>query len=199
MTHAYRERAAREPSAPGRRGRRRSQAPRRRHGDRARAGRQGPAAAARRARSSSRPARLGQGQVRREEDPQVGRDRRLVGLVLALDRHLRHLPDRSTSPTRTRTSRRRPRPSTTPTASTCSARFAVQNRQSIPLSRDAAVDAERGRSRRRTGRSRPTRGLDPKGIVRAAWSNLRSDSGTQGASTITQQYVKILYLSQERT
>ncbi len=41
-------------------------------------------------------------------------------------------------------------------------------------------------------------GLDPKGIVRAAWSNVSSDS-TQGASTITQQYVKILYLSQERT
>ena len=39
------------------------------------------------------------------------------------------------------------------------------------------------------------RGIDPKGIVRAAWANLTSDS-TQGASTITQQYVKILYLSQ---
>ena len=43
------------------------------------------------------------------------------------------------------------------------------------------------------------KGIDPKGIVRAAWSNLHSNTGTQGASTITQQYVKILYLSQERT
>lgn len=42
------------------------------------------------------------------------------------------------------------------------------------------------------------RGLDPKGILRAAFSNARGNS-TQGASTITQQYVKILYLTQERT
>ena len=41
-------------------------------------------------------------------------------------------------------------------------------------------------------------GIDPKGIVRAAFSNAKGNS-TQGASTITQQYVKILYLSQERT
>ena len=42
------------------------------------------------------------------------------------------------------------------------------------------------------------KGIDPKGILRAAFSNARGDS-TQGASTITQQYVKVLYLSQERT
>ena len=42
-------------------------------------------------------------------------------------------------------------------------------------------------------------GIDFKGIIRAAWTNLRSDSVEQGASTITQQYVKILYLTQERT
>ncbi|KAA1415415.1 penicillin-binding protein [Nocardioides humilatus] len=41
-------------------------------------------------------------------------------------------------------------------------------------------------------------GLDPRGILRAAFSNA-SGNLTQGASTITQQYVKILYLSQERT
>ena len=41
-------------------------------------------------------------------------------------------------------------------------------------------------------------GIDPKGIVRAAFSNAQGNA-TQGASTITQQYVKILYLSQERT
>jgi membrane peptidoglycan carboxypeptidase len=77
-------------------------------------------------------------------------------------------------------------------------RFALQNRESIPLSempksmQDAAMSAE--------DRSFETNsGVDPKGIVRAAWSNLHSGTGTQGASTITQQYVKILYLSQERT
>ncbi|MEJ7628288.1 MAG: transglycosylase domain-containing protein, partial [Nocardioidaceae bacterium] len=76
--------------------------------------------------------------------------------------------------------------------------FAVQNRHSVPLAeipismRNAVVSAEN-----RTFWTDP--GLDPKGIVRAAWSNLTSDGGTQGASTITQQYVKLLYLSQDRT
>ncbi len=75
--------------------------------------------------------------------------------------------------------------------------FALQNRQSIPLEQvpehvQSAVISAENRS------FRSDSGLDPKGIVRAAWSNLRSDE-TQGASTITQQYVKILYLSQERT
>jgi penicillin-binding protein 1A len=42
-------------------------------------------------------------------------------------------------------------------------------------------------------------GVDPMGIARAFWSNLRNDGGTQGGSTITQQYVKNVYLSQERT
>ena len=41
------------------------------------------------------------------------------------------------------------------------------------------------------------KGIDPKGILRAAFSNARGNA-TQGASTITQQYVKILYLTQER-
>ena len=41
-------------------------------------------------------------------------------------------------------------------------------------------------------------GIDPRGILRAAFSNAKGNS-TQGASTITQQYVKILYLTQERS
>ena len=41
-------------------------------------------------------------------------------------------------------------------------------------------------------------GIDPKGILRAAFSNA-SGNATQGASTITQQYVKLLYLNQERS
>jgi len=41
-------------------------------------------------------------------------------------------------------------------------------------------------------------GLDPKGILRAAFSNAQGNA-TQGASTITQQFVKVMYLSQERT
>ncbi|GAA3833222.1 hypothetical protein GCM10022242_37840 [Nocardioides panacisoli] len=42
------------------------------------------------------------------------------------------------------------------------------------------------------------KGIDPKGILRAAFNDA-SGGSTQGASTITQQYVKILYLTQERS
>ena len=42
------------------------------------------------------------------------------------------------------------------------------------------------------------KGIDPRGILRAAFSNAQGNA-TQGASTITQQYVKILYLTQERS
>jgi membrane peptidoglycan carboxypeptidase len=76
-------------------------------------------------------------------------------------------------------------------------RFATQNRESIPLAdvpkvmQEAVVAAE--------DRSFWTnRGIDPKGILRAAFSNAKGGA-TQGASTITQQYVKILYLTQQRT
>ncbi len=76
-------------------------------------------------------------------------------------------------------------------------RYAEQNRNSIPLSempdfvKDGVVAAE--------DRSFWTNnGIDPRGILRAAFSNA-SGNDTQGASTITQQYVKILYLSQEHS
>ncbi|WP_408897485.1 transglycosylase domain-containing protein [Nocardioides sp. R1-1] len=75
--------------------------------------------------------------------------------------------------------------------------FAVQKRDSIEYDempqymKDAVVAAE--------NQSFWTdNGIDPKGILRAAFSNAQGNS-TQGASTITQQYVKILYLTQERT
>jgi membrane peptidoglycan carboxypeptidase len=75
--------------------------------------------------------------------------------------------------------------------------YATQNRQSIPYSdmqpnlRNAVVAAE--------DRSFWTNhGIDPKGIIRAAFNDARGGA-TQGASTITQQYVKILYLTQERS
>ena len=75
--------------------------------------------------------------------------------------------------------------------------FATQNRAAIPLRempqniQDAVVAAEN-----RTFWT--DKGIDPKGILRAAFSNARGNT-TQGASTITQQYVKILYLTQERS
>lgn len=43
------------------------------------------------------------------------------------------------------------------------------------------------------------RGVDPKGILRALWVNLRRGEVTQGGSTLTQQLVKNLYLTQDRT
>ena len=75
--------------------------------------------------------------------------------------------------------------------------FAVQNRQLVALDQvpqhvqDAVIAAE--------DRSfYDNAGIDVKGIVRAAWNNAQGDP-TQGASTITQQYVKVLYLSQEQS
>ena len=75
--------------------------------------------------------------------------------------------------------------------------FSVQNRQSVPYEsmpktlRDAVVSAEN-----RTFWSDP--GISVKGMTRAAWAIARGGE-MQGGSTITQQYIKVLYLSQERT
>ena len=43
------------------------------------------------------------------------------------------------------------------------------------------------------------RGLDPRGLMRAAWTNLRRGQVVQGGSTITQQLVKNLFLSPDRS
>jgi membrane peptidoglycan carboxypeptidase len=73
------------------------------------------------------------------------------------------------------------------------ARFADQNRVSIPYSamptcmKQAVVAAE-------NKTFWTDKGIDPKGILRALFNNAQGNS-TQGASTITQQYVKILYLN----
>src|SRR5476649_20769 len=42
-------------------------------------------------------------------------------------------------------------------------------------------------------------GFDPRGLLRALWTNYRAGHTVQGGSTITQQTVKIVFLSQERT
>jgi penicillin-binding protein 1A len=42
-------------------------------------------------------------------------------------------------------------------------------------------------------------GVDPAGIARAAWADIRNKGAEQGGSTITQQYVKTVYLSRDRT
>ncbi len=43
------------------------------------------------------------------------------------------------------------------------------------------------------------RGVDLRGIVRAAWEDVRNKDAVQGGSTITQQYVKNAYAGNERT
>ncbi|MDZ8051309.1 MAG: transglycosylase domain-containing protein [Aulosira sp. ZfuVER01] len=48
-------------------------------------------------------------------------------------------------------------------------------------------------------RFRQHSGVDPQGIVRAVWSNLRSQDVVEGGSTITQQLARILFIKQEKT
>ncbi|HWJ80932.1 MAG TPA: transglycosylase domain-containing protein [Nocardioides sp.] len=75
--------------------------------------------------------------------------------------------------------------------------FAIQRRDPISydempqVMKDAVVAAE-------DQSFWTNKGIDPKGIIRAAFNDAKGGS-TQGASTITQQYVKILYLTQERS
>ncbi|WP_374983013.1 transglycosylase domain-containing protein [Streptomyces fradiae] len=71
------------------------------------------------------------------------------------------------------------------------------NRESVPLERvprpfrQAVLAAED-----RDFHTEP--GVDPGALLRASWNTL-TGKGTQGGSTITQQYVKNYYLGQERT
>jgi membrane peptidoglycan carboxypeptidase len=76
-------------------------------------------------------------------------------------------------------------------------RFGEQNRINVTLGRvpdhvQKAVLAAEDRS------FYDNRGISPTGIGRAFWNNLKGGS-TQGGSTITQQYAKNAYLTQERT
>ncbi|MFC6158078.1 transglycosylase domain-containing protein [Kribbella sp. NPDC058693] len=75
--------------------------------------------------------------------------------------------------------------------------FYEQNRHSVPMSQipkrvqDSVIAAED-----RTFWTNP--GISPSGMVRAAVNIARGEQ-LQGGSTITQQYVKVMYLTQERT
>jgi membrane peptidoglycan carboxypeptidase len=76
-------------------------------------------------------------------------------------------------------------------------KFESQNRISVPLDQvpdrvqDAIIAAEN-----RTFWT--DSGVSPTGIARAAWNQFRGEA-TQGGSTISQQYVKNYYLTQEQT
>ncbi len=75
--------------------------------------------------------------------------------------------------------------------------FVEQNRTTIPLSQmpkhlqDAVVSAE-------NREFWTDKGISPSGIFRAGW-NIARGRELQGGSTITQQYIKVLYLTQDRT
>ena len=76
-------------------------------------------------------------------------------------------------------------------------RFGSQNRINVDIDQvpdyvQKAVIAAEDRS------FYENRGVSPTGIARAFWNNIRTGS-TQGGSTITQQYAKNAYLTQERT
>jgi membrane peptidoglycan carboxypeptidase len=75
--------------------------------------------------------------------------------------------------------------------------FAAQNRTTVPLTEvsKAAQDATIAAENRTFWTDH---GVSITGMIRAAWHDIRGDS-TQGASTITQQYVKNYYLTQEQT
>jgi membrane peptidoglycan carboxypeptidase len=75
--------------------------------------------------------------------------------------------------------------------------FSTENRISVPLEQvplhvQQAVLAAEDRT------FYENQGISPTGIARAFWNNLTNGS-TQGGSTITQQYVKNFYLTQDQT
>lgn len=76
--------------------------------------------------------------------------------------------------------------------------FSEQDRESVSLDdippvMQAAVIAAEDRT------FYDNRGIDIRGIIRAARDNAQSGEVTGGGSTITQQYVKVLYLNQEQS
>ncbi|MFP5317946.1 MAG: transglycosylase domain-containing protein [Acidimicrobiia bacterium] len=74
----------------------------------------------------------------------------------------------------------------------------VENRFPVPLAdvpaiTQAAVIAAEDR------KFLEHKGVDPWGILRATWVDIRNEGGTQGGSTITQQYVKNQIVGSDRT
>ena len=120
----------------------------------------------------------------------------LVCVLLAAGSLRLPLPDHRHPGPATRTSRPRRPTSTTTTARPSSGSSRPEPRVD-PARRDAADHpGRRGRGREPVLLDR--QGHRPQGHPAGGFSNARGNA-TQGASTITQQYVKILYLTQERT
>lgn len=75
---------------------------------------------------------------------------------------------------------------------------AERNRQVVPLSRVSPWMA-RATVAIEDRRFYEHGGIDPQGIARALWADVKARSVVQGGSTITQQLVRNLYISNERT
>ena len=75
---------------------------------------------------------------------------------------------------------------------------AERNRQVVPLSRVSPWMA-RATVAIEDRRFYEHGGIDPQGIARAVWEDVKARSVVQGGSTITQQLVRNLYISNERT
>jgi len=71
-------------------------------------------------------------------------------------------------------------------------RFPVKLEQVPKVVQDAVLAAEDRKFFRHGG-------VDPVGIMRATWADVRHQGSTQGASTITQQYVKNVYVGNDPT
>jgi membrane peptidoglycan carboxypeptidase len=78
------------------------------------------------------------------------------------------------------------------------ARTGVEDRTSVPLDQVSPA-ARRAVLAAEDRNFYDQAGISPRGIVRALWTNLRSGEIEQGGSTITQQYARNAFLSQERT
>ena len=71
-------------------------------------------------------------------------------------------------------------------------RFPVKLAQVPKVLQDAVISAEDRKFFEHSG-------VDPLGIARATWADLRHHSRVQGGSSITQQYVKNVYVGRQRT
>ncbi|TLM97906.1 MAG: penicillin-binding protein, partial [Actinobacteria bacterium] len=78
------------------------------------------------------------------------------------------------------------------------ARLYLENRTVVPMS-DISTDLVHGVVAVEDERFYTHNGVDPQGIMRAAFANIAAGSTQEGASTITQQYVRNTILLDERT
>jgi len=76
--------------------------------------------------------------------------------------------------------------------------FAEQNRTDVPLAQ-IPLDVREGVIATEDRRFYGHKGVDPLGIARALMIDITTGSTAQGGSTITQQYVKNAFVTQERT